>query len=343
MMKTQNTKFILLLGFILWGVPLKSLVATDRKAILKSIYENIVLKDAKEAEFACRLLQNKIGSLSAGSTNAQVFWEFERLAKNWEKVETLYIAGDLDTNAVDIPFLIDIFHAGREDMRVQMQRAINSDAEPQVALFKNSYKSINALEAVLFLQKTLSKRILRLASIQTETICTNLSRIRSIYQKQERNFWAMPANEATALLLNTISQSTFRLKDWNIGDPAGLTLKYKGKPNAQRAEYALSGSMKGILAMLRLYQQLIGKQKYMNFVELMASYDSKAEANLQQSQKYLAEAIGIAKRYASSGFQFTAAQTQPLYNAVKNLHNSFYSTLMQSLPVVEKILEADGD
>ena len=38
----------------------------------------------------------------------------------------------------------------KEDLNSQLKRAIESKDEPKVALFKNSFKSINALEYILF-------------------------------------------------------------------------------------------------------------------------------------------------------------------------------------------------
>lgn len=342
----QITKSItvVFLGFLFLSAITPNKIFAEDNTPLASIYKNVILANAKEAVASCKLLRKRIEVLEPMAANSQARRDFTRLVKNWKKVEALYIAPGLNENAMDIPFLLDVFHIGRENMRVQMQRAIDSDAEPETALFKNSYKTINALEAVLFLDKNISKRKLKLATVQMESICGYLTDIKNIYEQEEQKFLAMDKNEATALLLNALSQSSFILKDWRIGDPAGLTIKYKGKPEKDRAEYFMSGtSMAAVIAILQAYEQVIGVQAYPNFIQLMASYNNDAQKNLKLSQKYLAQAQNIANQDASVNFYFSSVQTKPLFDAVGKLYNSYYYTLMQSLPVVVKILEADGD
>ena len=83
---------------------------------------------------------------------------FTKFIKSWKKVEALYFAGDLDENFADTPRYMDVFNNLKEDLNTQMQRVIESKDEPKVALFKNSFKTVNALEYVLYNDKEITPR-----------------------------------------------------------------------------------------------------------------------------------------------------------------------------------------
>lgn len=345
MKKNRNlTKFILSLSILFSFTNLAE--AAENKAALKSIYENILQKDAKQAVESCKALHKKADALFAKAPvdNSQILPDFTNLIKDWKRVQTLYIADELNGDAIDIPFYIDIFHTTNENIYEQIARAVKSNSKPEAALFKNSYRTINALEAVLFQEQKISKRRLEMAKIQLDNICANLTDIEKVYADEKAKFLSLKDNKATALLINVVAKTSFMLKDWRLGDPAGLTRKYEGKPSADRAEYPLSKiSMQAIAAILEANNQLIGKQKYDNFIQLMQSHNSKAAKVLQTSQKYLNKALEETKANSSTDFNFAPNKTKPIYDTVGDLHNSYYLTLMQSLPVVIKILEADGD
>lgn len=335
---------LLLLGWIALGhLFSKQMYAQDKEA-LQSIYQNIIIGNAKRAELSCKTLERKIVATKPLTENSRVLWEFTRLVTNWKQVESIYIADELDDAAMDIPFFIDMFGHGNENIYQQMQRVVESSSSLQASLYKNSFKTINALEAVLFTEKQLSSRRLSLAKLQVESICSYLRQIKNVYIKSEKKFLSLKKNDATGLLINAVAQSSFLLKEWRVGNVAGLTFKYKGKPNKNRAEYPRSNiSMQAISAVLQSYQRLMGKQEYPNFIELMSSYDSNAVKILKRTQAYLHEAQSLSKQNSYPSFDFSAAKTKPLFDATSKLHYSLYFSLIEALPVVGKILEADGD
>jgi hypothetical protein len=59
---------------------------------------------------------------------------------------------------LDTPRYIDVFNNLKEDLNSQMQRVIEWQKMSLKALFKNSFKTINALEYVLYLIKSFKKR-----------------------------------------------------------------------------------------------------------------------------------------------------------------------------------------
>lgn len=342
-MKNITKKISILVGFVVIHF-FSAQIYADDKVALKSIYQNILIGNAKRAEASCKVLEKKIIALKSGAENSQVLWEFTRLITNWKQVETIFIADELDDDALDLPFFIDMFGHGNENIYQQIQRVVDSSSSPSTALYKNSYKTVNALEVMLFSEKQLSNRRLALAKLQVESICSYLTQIKNIYIKSEKKFLTLKKNDATGLLLNAAAQSSFLLKEWRIGNVAGLTFKFKNKPNKNRSEYPHSNiSMQAISAILQTYQKLIVKQDYPNFIELMESYSSNATKILQKTQGYLIEAQSLARKSSYPSFDFSPARTKPLYDITTKLHYSFYYTLMEALPVVGKILEADGD
>ena len=61
---------------------------------------------------------------------------------SWKKVQTLYLAADLDQDYIDTPRYIDIFHNGKENIYPQLDRVLRSSENLDMTLFKNSTKSI---------------------------------------------------------------------------------------------------------------------------------------------------------------------------------------------------------
>lgn len=308
---------------------------------LASIYDNVLIQDAGESEQACQAFAKDLKNTPAGASNNAIRKPFTRLLSAWKKVEANYIGAEIDSEAIDWPRYLDIFHIGNEDIRKQMKRAVASDSEPDVALFKNSFRTLNALEALLFEDNTLNERELLLASTISQGVCQRLGDIKQMYVKNRSDFLAQP-DKAAALFTNALATSSFMLKDWRVGDPAGFTKKYENRPDAQRSEYALSdNSMAAVHAILTAQDEMIGKQKYANFADIAQGYG--ADKQIAQSRQLLAKAQKEAKAVDRAHFDFNPKETKPLYDTLGKLHNSYYASLVQALPIVGKILEADGD
>jgi N-acetyl-gamma-glutamylphosphate reductase len=88
----------------------------------------------------------------------------------------------IDENYADTPRYIDIFNNLKEDLGSQMKRVVESKDDAKVALFKNSFKTINALEYVLFNDKDISKREKELSVVILDSIISNLEEINKVYK-----------------------------------------------------------------------------------------------------------------------------------------------------------------
>lgn len=315
--------------------------STPQQAALASMYDEVIQKNAATATQSCQAWQQQLQSLSSGPRSSAVDDGFKKLILAWKAVEATYIAGDLDNEAIDYPRYIDVFHIGNEDIVQQMQKVLRSQANVETSLSKHSYKTINALEAVLYQDQNIDARERAVAQAISSNICSRLAQIQTTYASKRSRFLVAP-DEALSMLVNALANQTFSLKDWRIGDVAGLSKRYEGDADPRRSEYHLSGlSISAIRTILATQNQLIGKQSYANFEQVAAHYG--AQKPLQESRDLLTDAQQQAARLDRPDFNFDPNDTAPLYQSCDQLQTSYYSSLIHALPVVAKILEADGD
>ena len=262
---------------------------------------------------------------------------FTKFIKSWKKVEALYFAGDLDENFADTPRYMDVFNNLKEDLNTQMQRVIESKDEPKVALFKNSFKTVNALEYVLYNDKEITPREKAIAIEILNSFISHLEDIKEVY---ETFLTSKPKDEKMerGLILNTLIASSYKLKEWRIGNASGNSSKFKNDAKNERAEYFLSkNSFAAIDAILEAHKEVLLKSKNYDFatyalekgaaIELLGIVDN---INLMQE-----ELRKLPKD------DFTKANN--LFNSAKDIHNAYYVTLVEKLSISAKILDADGD
>ena len=262
---------------------------------------------------------------------------FTKFIKSWKKVEALYFAGDLDENFADTPRYMDVFNNLKEKLNTQMQRVIESKDEPKVALFKNSFKTVNALEYILYNDKEITPREKAIAIEILNSFISHLEDIKEVY---EAFLTSKPKDEKMekGLILNTLIASSYKLKEWRIGNASGNSSKFKNDAKNERAEYFLSkNSFAAIDAILEAHKEVLLKSKNYDFatyalekgaaIELLGIVDN---INLMQE-----ELRKLPKD------DFTKATN--LFNSAKDIHNAYYVTLVEKLSISAKILDADGD
>ncbi len=300
---------------------------------LESIYENIILKNTNKAIEQATQLQKVLEK--GNQTEAQK--EFAFLAEKWKQVQAFYLLGELNSSYIDTPRYIDIYHHGNEDITVQLQRVVASDDGLEIALFKHSFKTINALEYILFSHDTTNQRVKDIALIITQTIHGYLQDIHTGYT-QNKQLFMKNEQKANAMMLNALIESSYKLKEWRVGDAAGLSRKYKGDVDSRRAEYFLSkNSQKAIEAIINTHLDILDNRAFKNYGSLIESYGIKKE--LDQSIKHLKNAQK--KLHLIDDDNFTKAK--PLFEELHNLHTNYFITLIGELKVTAKVLDADGD
>lgn len=295
-------------------------------SVFVSIVKNVSIKDIQETIQNTELLKEDLSKQN-----------FTQLVKSWKKVEALYFAGDIDENYIDTPRYIDVFHNLKEDLNEQMQRVIDSKDEVNIALFKNSFKTINALEYVLFNDEVISKREKELAIVILNSIISKLEDINEVYKNYVNNPNKSKKWE-NSLLMNTLIASTYRLKEWRIAEVAGISSKYKNNPDTKRAEYNLSkNSLEAIKAILDAHKKVMSKQNFKNFYSVSNSFEITKQ--ISDIQKYFKNIDNEIVKIKNDDL----TKANELYKQVINLHNAYYFSLLEQLSITSKIVDADGD
>ena len=310
---------------VLFLVLLFSSMVFANEKILVNILKNVSIPNVEKTISDAKVLQKDV--------NAQNFTNF---LKSWKKVEALYFAGDINEDFADTPRYIDVFNNLKEDLNSQLKRAIESKDEPKVALFKNSFKSINALEYILFNDKDISKREKELSVVILDSIISNLEEINKVY----KNYLVSPKDEKweNALVINTLIASSYRLKEWRIGNASGNSSKFKNDAKNERAEYFLSqNSFAAIDAILDAHNQIVKKNQYYDFAAF--AMDKGASIQLLVVIDKIKEMQDELKVLPKDDF----TKANKLFNSAKDLHNAYYVSLIEQLSITGKILDADGD
>ena len=310
---------------VLFLVLFFSTMVFAKESVLVNTIKNISIPNVENAINDAKILQKDL--------NAQNFTNF---LKSWKKVEALYFAGDIDENFEDTPRYIDVFNNLKEDLNAQMKKAIESKDDIKMALFKNSFKTVNALEYVLFNDKDISKREKDLSIAILDSIILHLQNINRVY----KNYLVAPKDGKweNALVINTLIASSYRLKEWRIGNASGNSSKFKNEPKNERAEYFLSqNSFAAIDAILESHKQIVEKHKYYDFATY--SMDKGAAIELLAVIDKINEMQEELRKLPVDDF----TKATNLFNLAKELHNNYNISLIAKLSITGKILDADGD
>lgn len=246
--------------------------------------------------------------------------------KSWKKVESSYILFDLDEDYFDSPRYIDVFHNTRKSIASQLTPILKSSDNPQIALYKNAYKTINGLEFMVLQNNT--KRNQNIINIIKNNILKHLKHIKQGYINNQNEF--NNQQKIQALLLNILASETYKLKEWRIGDVVGLSKKYNTK-DISRSEYFLSkNSLSAIVSILENQKQIL---------DLSFSQNTKIKQEIQTAFTIIDAMITIAKNIKNDDF----SNNKKLYDLGNQLLKMYQITIMNKLDFVAKILDADGD
>lgn len=298
-----------------------------------NLYDFVVLKDSKTAI-------ESLDSLSIAILNKDVKKskkDFTTFVKAWKSVEAFYILEDINDDFIDTPRYIDIFHNGNEDITKQLDRAIKSKDELRFVLFKNSLKSINALEYILYAKDIKDNRINKIALTITKRINSHLKDINQEYKNQRESFLA-DLKKSNAIIINALIQNSYKLKEWRIGDILGLSKKYKDDAKNSRSEYYLSkNSANAIEAILLTYKNVLDNSSYEDFGDyLLKLTDGK---DLNRLRVSLNKSLELVKQIKNDDF----SNSKELFKEVNTIHVILFVEMIEELQINAKILDADGD
>lgn len=297
-----------------------------------SLYDGLMIHHAKEA---VQSAQNMQESLRA---NTDAKKSFVALALSWKRVQALYIAGELDEGLVDLPYEIDIYHHAKENIYEQLDRIILSEGSVQKAMFKHSHKTINALEYLVYKPHIHEEKEREMALIAAESITKKLQSVLEVYEKS-RDSLISNEKKFNALLINQLSASSYELKEWRVGEASGFSKKYKDAPDAKRAEFALSGlGVASVIAILETHKRVMDDALLVDFGDKSIEYGAKNDVVLIRSAIQ-----GVLKSAKGMEDYSLHVNAKKLYGDLGKLHNGYYVSLISSLRMTSKILDADGD
>lgn len=301
--------------------------------VLNNLYEKVILKDVERTQKSLDAIKVAVKEKNIANSKKG----FEELVKSWKSVESFYILGDLNEDFIDTPRLIDIYHNGNEDITKQLDRAIKSTDELRIALFKNSLKSINALEYILYSKDIKQERVNSIALEIVKRMSMHVNDIKNEYLAQKNDF-TKNLKKANAIVINAIIQNSYKLKEWRIGDVIGLSKKYEGSFDNRRAEYYRSkNSALAIEAVLHTYEDVLDNPEYNEFGDyLIKLTDGKQMKELRASLK---KAIKLVKEIKNDDFK----DAKELFNEVNKIHVILFVEMVEDLSINAKILDADGD
>ena len=311
---------------VLFLLVLFSSMVFANERILLNIIKNVSIPNVQNTIESAKELQKNLNEEN-----------FTKFLQDWKKVEALYFAGDLNENFIDTPRYIDVFNNLKEDLNSQMKRVIESKDEVKIALFKNSFKTINALEYVLFNDKEISQREKELSIVILDSLITHLIDIQNVYKEYLK---AKPKDKKweNALIINSLIASSYRLKEWRIGNASGNSSKFKNDAKNDRAEYFLSqNSFAAINAILDAHKQIILKNTYYDFATFVI--DKGAAIELLVAVDKIEEMKKDLEILPKDDF----SKADKLFKSASDLHNAYYVSLLEQLSIVGKILDADGD
>ncbi|MBS9777365.1 MAG: imelysin [Gammaproteobacteria bacterium] len=330
-----------ILGMAL-SLPAQANEKNIEQKMMRSLIDNVILFDVKRAQTSISALKTAITELPSKQRNVDIDKAFSDIVSSWKAVQAIYIAGEINSDMIDTPRLMDTYHEGNENLSKQIARALKSGEEPRIALFKNTFKSINALSIVLYTDDTLTQSEKSYAHYILTTLNSYLSDIKALYASSNKVF-EQDSDKLMSYILNALIDSSFKLKEWRIGEAAGLAKKYQNSPDNRRQEYPLSdNSFIAAKAIIDTHDAVMGKKDYENLGSIAVKQGANTEVTAIRTL------INDAKQQLSilaseKSVDFSDARIKKLYETLSNLNDAYYQSLVKALPVQAKILDADGD
>ncbi|MBN2739798.1 MAG: hypothetical protein JXR35_02745 [Rhodobacteraceae bacterium] len=310
--------------------------AQEVQPAYEAIYDGILLADSDATVQSCHAMAGTLATDSTAQTREDAF---TALATGWGRVEASYILGGYDMDAMDYPLLIDMFHNGKEDLHASLKRAIQSTSAPQKALYKNAYRSITALDDMLF-SGPWSERRQALAQEITGSLCKRFEKVRQGYLNHRDNFLANP-DEALGLLMNAQIQSLYKTRDWRISEVAGLTKKTLGQAHPENRQYRWGDASWPVIgAVLDTHWRLLAADAAPNISTIATARG--AGAGLASVQDMLGEAIEAYKSVPEDQ-AFAPREAVPIINGLQRAQNAYYNSLALLIGVTLGLVDADGD
>ncbi|MGO3345380.1 MAG: hypothetical protein ACTIM4_09380 [Marinomonas sp.] len=318
---------------LLLGVP--TLAAAVEQEPYVAIYDNVIQANADSAVSYCTDLQTSLSSESIDQRHQA----FVQLAEGWGKVQASYILGGYDMDAMDYPLMIDYFHMGNENVHETLARLMKSKSKASKVLYKISYKTLGALDDVMFSGPWTPRRK-EMAEVISSNVCKRLTQVRDGYKEHRADFLDDPDN-SLSLLINAQIENIYKTRDWRIAQISGLTKKTLGQTHPESQQYPYSkASWAFIGGLLATNQQLLGEDQQPNIATIV--YSTTDGEGIAAVQAALQDSL-TAYRNTPADHNYNINDMIPLFQGLLDLQKAFYRQLVSSLGVTAKLIDADGD
>ncbi len=320
----------------------------EQTQFLGFVQQQVLLKDSQHALASLRRLKTMLQEVQTGNpaiSLAAVQQQFRILLLAWKRVETVYLAGGLDSDLIDHPRFIDFYHQANESIATQVRIALQSEEALPAAFYKNSSKSLNALEFLLFSGPDKTNpptgKTLQAALLCIDHIDPWLAEITGVYQNS--GDFAGQQRKVLTLLVNRLIDSSYKLKNWRVGEAGGLVDKYRGKPSSARLEYVLSHtSLAAIIAILETHRKIVKNDKNLDLMSIARQSNVTSELRLLIDK--IDQALLAARELATPlEDQLESPAYRKLFKALDELYNAYYFLLIEALNLNAQIIDADGD
>jgi hypothetical protein len=303
----------------------------------QNILQHVLIKNAQTALNTTQVLLNELNQEAYDEKRLKEL--FTKLVYDWKKVQSFYVAAELDSSVIDTPRYVDIFNNLKENLDNQMQRVRQSKDDLSIAMFKNSYKTINALEYIFYSNKTISPKDVNIAKVIVNNIQKRTQTILQTY-KTKANTFLQDEVYANGVVMNALVDSIYALKEFRIANVAGLSQKYKNEPDNRRSEYYLSAqSVYAIKSILQVHQSVLDAKAYFDFGD---EYHALLKNDdIKQIRKLINEALVKVDEIQND--DLTSKKAVELYKIVDKIYANYSFSLIKDLQITAKILDADGD
>ena len=316
---------------------------------LEPLYTHLYQSDANASKVAIEALLLALDDLNQ-TQNETLLLEaqekFHTFVLAHKRVEAAFVADEFERGFLDTLGYMEYFHTGKNsDMMSELDAVFASSSALESALYKNANKSITSLEYTLFgedenmttLLPKMTQRRAEASLIMAQRVATYTVQIQEFYAN-DATFTAS-LDTTVAAIINQLIDSTYKLKEWRVGEAAGFVLKYAGSQDRRLLEYYKSRfSLEAIQEILGTHKRIM--QEGLLEIASSASAANQAEAIVQTIES----ALAICESYGSTDLQdaLSDAKTQELYNTINVLQQN-YTALINTLNFEQKIIEADGD
>lgn len=304
-------------------------------SVMKNLIDHVLIKNVQLALGYSKKLSEQVGKKNVNVEKARE--EFQNLVYAWKKVEATYIGGELDSDYLDTPRFIDIYHEGNENIHKQLARIRKSKDSLDIELFKNSHKTINALEYVLYSANKLTKRDVDMVNRINSNIHKRLTEILNVYKNNSQKL-IKDEVFANGAVLNALISSSYKNAMWRVAEGQGKGKKYK-KADKKRFEYSLSQtSVKAIKAIVEAHSEVMDGD-YRNFGDM--AFKNGAKEEVKRVRVLLKESKDLLS--SMNDKDLIGKKGDDLYRKLKELYINYGLYMIDALSITAKIIDADGD